>query len=38
LAGHGRFVGFMAQEVEQVYPQAVRTLDDGYKVVDYGML
>jgi len=38
LAGHGIHVGYMAQEVEQVYPYAVKTLDDGYKVVDYGVL
>jgi hypothetical protein len=38
LAGHGIHIGYMAQEVEQVYPYAVKTLDDGYKVVDYGLL
>ena len=38
LAGHGFHVGYMAQEVEQVYPHAVRTLNDGYKVVYYGLL
>jgi hypothetical protein len=38
LAGHGTHYGYMAQEVEQVYPYAVKTLDDGYKVVDYGLL
>ena len=38
LAGEGVQVGVMAQEVEQVYPYAVKTLDDGYKVVDYGLL
>jgi len=38
LAGHGKFIGVMAQEVEAVYPYAVKTLDDGYKVVDYGLL
>jgi len=38
LAGHGVHYGYMAQEIEQVYPYAVRTLDDGYKVVDYGLL
>ena len=38
LAGHGKFVGHMAHEVEEVYPQAVKTLADGYKAVDYGML
>jgi hypothetical protein len=38
LAGHGIHYGYMAQEVEQVYPYAVKTLNDGYKVVDYGLL
>jgi len=38
LAGHGTHYGYMAQEVEQVYPYAVKTLNDGYKVVDYGLL
>jgi hypothetical protein len=38
LAGHGYHVGYMAQEVEQVFPYAVKTLNDGYKVVDYGLL
>lgn len=38
LAGKGIHVGVMAQEVEQVFPYAVKTLDDGYKVVDYGLL
>ena len=38
LAGHGFHVGYMAQEVEQVFPYAVKTLDDGYKVVDYGLI
>ena len=38
LAGHGVHYGFMAQEVEQVYPHAVYTLNDGYKVIDYGKI
>jgi hypothetical protein len=38
LAGEGMQVGVMAQEVEQVFPYAVTTLDDGYKVVNYGLL
>jgi len=38
LAGSGVYYGYMAQEVEQVYPYAVKTLNDGYKVVDYGLL
>ena len=38
LAGHGVHYGYMAQEVEQVFPYAVHTLNDGYKVVNYGVL
>ena len=38
LAGLGVHYGYMAQEVEQVFPYAVKTLDDGFKVVDYGLL
>lgn len=38
MAGHGKFVGHMAHEVEAVVPHAVFTTSDGYKAVDYGML
>jgi hypothetical protein len=38
LAGEGLQIGVMAQEVEQVYPYAVTTLNDGYKAVNYGLL
>jgi hypothetical protein len=34
----GRQVGFLAQEVEQVVPEAVKTMPDGYKAVDYARL
>lgn len=37
-AGHGKFVGVMAHEVEQVQPEAVITRPDGYKMVNYGVL
>lgn len=37
-AGHGKFVGVMAQEVELVQPEAVITRPDGYKMVNYGVL
>lgn len=37
-AGHGKHIGVMAQEVEKVLPHAVITLDDGYKMVNYGLL
>jgi hypothetical protein len=38
LAGHGKFVGVMAQEVQVVAPSAVITLSNGYLAVDYGKL
>ena len=37
-AGHGRFIGVMAQEVELVQPEAVITRPDGFKMVNYGAL
>lgn len=37
-AGHGKFVGVMAHEVEQIQPEAVITRPDGYKMVNYGAL
>lgn len=36
--GHGRFFGVMADEVEQVLPQAVFVNAAGYKAVDYRLL
>ena len=36
--GHGRQLGVMADEVEQVMPIAVSVRADGYRTVDYGML
>ena len=38
IAGHGKFVGVMAQEVEMVQPEAVITTSNGYKMVNYGVL
>jgi hypothetical protein len=38
IAGHGRFVGVMAQDVEMVQPEAVITNANGYKMVNYGVL
>jgi hypothetical protein len=35
VAGHGSFIGVMAQEVEQVIPEAVSVADNGYMMVDY---
>lgn len=37
-AGHGRQLGVMADEVEQVLPEAVSIEADGYKRVKYAML
>ena len=36
--GHGMQFGVMADEVEQVLPEAVCVHPDGHKVVDYAML
>ena len=38
IAGHGKHIGVMAQEVELVRPEAVITNPDGYKMVNYGVL
>jgi hypothetical protein len=38
FAGHGKHIGVMAQEVEQIMPEAVVTREDGYKMVNYGAL
>jgi hypothetical protein len=37
-AGHGKFVGYMAHDVEKVAPQAVRTRADGIKQVCYALV
>jgi len=37
-AGHGKFIGVMAHEVEEVQPEAVIYRADGYKMVNYGVL
>lgn len=36
--GNGKFVGYMAHEVEDFRPDAVITRPDGYKAVNYGVL
>jgi hypothetical protein len=38
FAGHGKHFGVMAQEVEEIMPEAVITRPDGYKMVDYAKL
>lgn len=37
-AGHGKFIGVMAHEVELLQPEAVIYRPDGYKMVNYGVL
>jgi hypothetical protein len=37
-AGHGKFIGYMAHEVEEVAPQAVITRADGIKQVRYDLV
>lgn len=36
--GHGEYIGVMAQEVEQIIPEAVSVHPDGYKLVNYSMI
>jgi len=31
-------IGLSSEEIEKVFPYAVKTLDDGFKVVDYGLV
>jgi hypothetical protein len=38
IAGHGKHIGVMAQEVEKVIPYAVINANNGYKMVNYSML
>jgi hypothetical protein len=38
IAGHGKQIGVMAQEVAQIIPEAVSMQDNGYMMVDYGKL
>lgn len=33
--GHGKYQGYMAHEVQEVYPDAISYTEDGYKLVDY---
>ena len=37
-AGYGNYVGVMAQEVEQLIPEAVSIQSNGYKAVNYSMI
>lgn len=37
-AGHGRYIGHMADEVEALFPAAVSTDANGYKMVNYGVI
>jgi hypothetical protein len=37
-AGHGKFIGVMAHEVEKVIPEAVSVDLDGYKHIDYSLI
>lgn len=38
MCGYGRFRGVMAQEVEKLIPEAVVTMDNGYKAVKYDLV
>jgi len=38
MAGHGRFVGVMAQEAQKAFPESVTTEANGYYAVDYAKI
>lgn len=38
LCGHGRYKGYIAQEVEKLYPHAVAIESNGYRTVDYSLI
>jgi hypothetical protein len=38
IAGHGRFEGYIAQEVEKKYPKAVQIESNGFKSINYSMI
>jgi len=38
IAGYGRYKGFMAHEVEKLYPKAVQIESNGYKSIDYSLI
>lgn len=38
IAGHGEFIGVMAQEAEKVIPNSVVEMENGYKAVDYSLI
>ena len=38
LCGHGKFIGYMAQEVKKFMPEAVFVMDNGFKAVNYDMV
>jgi hypothetical protein len=38
IAGHGRYLGFMAQDVEKLYPNAVKIESNGYKSINYSLI
>lgn len=38
LCGYGRYKGYIAQEVEKLYPKAVTLADNGYRMIDYSLI
>jgi|LakMenE01Jun11ns_1017448.scaffolds.fasta_scaffold9958259_3 hypothetical protein len=38
IAGHGKYLGFMAQDVEKLYPNAVKIESNGYKSINYSLI
>ena len=38
IAGHGKYLGYMAQDVEKLYPSAVKIESNGYKSINYSLI
>lgn len=38
IAGHGRYEGYIAQEVEKKYPKAVQIESNGYRSINYSLI
>lgn len=38
IAGHGKYFGYLADEVEKIFPNAVKVHSNGYKMVNYSLI
>jgi hypothetical protein len=38
IAGYGKYFGYLADEVEKIFPKAVCVHDNGYKMINYSLI